>query len=151
MPAARGARGVNAGDGGPPYPGDGSAADASPGMADSPDGRATPSPVAHATQHPAALLHGAGHLVVYGNPPFRALFGVGCFGLPAAEALLDLPRAAFELMDLVYREGRPFARWITVRDATWRLTVAERRDAGTGEVYGIALHLVPRERGDSPG
>jgi hypothetical protein len=101
------------------------------------------------------MLYGPGHLVVYGNPPFRALFGAGCIGLPAAEALLDLPRAAFELMDLVYREGRPLARWITVRGATWRLTIADRRDIGTGEVYGIALHLVPREvpreRADSLG
>jgi hypothetical protein len=99
------------------------------------------------------MLYGPGHLVVYGNPPFRALFGAGCIGLPAAEALVDLPRAAFELMDLVYREGRPLARWITVRGATWRLTIADRRDIGTGEVYGIALHLVPRvvprERADS--
>jgi len=112
-------------------------------------GRAVTRPAARATQHPAAMLYGPGHLVVYGNPPFRALFGAGCIGLPAVEALLDLPRAAFELMDLVYREGRPLARWITVRGATWRLTIADRRDIGTGEVYGIALHLVPRERADS--
>jgi len=112
-------------------------------------GRAVTRPAARATQHPAATLYGPGHLVVYGNPPFRALFGAGCIGLPAAEAFLDLPRAAFELMDLVYREGRPLARWITVRGATWRLTIADRRDIGTGEVYGIALHLVPRERADS--
>ena len=102
-------------------------------------------------QRPAALLYGVGHVVVHGNPPFRALFGADCLGLPAAEALLDLPRAAFDLMDLVYREGRPLARWITVRSATWRLTLAERRDIGTNEVYGIAIHLVPRERGGSTG
>ena len=157
-------------EGGPPYLGDdGAAREAAQGPllpAPAGVGSAAGAPAVEragdstepATQYPAALLHGTGHFVVYGNPPFRALFGLGCFGLPAAEALLDLPRAAFELMDLVYREGRPLARWITVRDATWRLTVAERRDAGTGEVYGIALHLVPREpggvrreRGDSPG
>ena len=97
-------------------------------------------------QHPAAMLYGPGHVIVHGNPPFRELFGVGWQGLPAAEALLDLPRAAFELMDLVYREGRPLARWITLRGAPWRLTVAERRDLGTGDVYGIAIHLVPRLR-----
>ena len=108
-------------------------------------GSAAQHPAALAAQHPAALLHGAGHIVVHGNPPFRALFGSGCLGLPAAEALLDLPRAAFDLMDLVYRDGRPLARWITVRGAPWRLTIAERRDIGTGEVYGIALHLVPQE------
>jgi hypothetical protein len=106
---------------------------------------------ARVTQHPAAMLFGPGHLVVYGNPPFRALFGTGCIGLPAAEALLDLPRGAFELMDLVYHEGRPLARWIEVCGATWRLTIAERRDIDAGEVYGIALHLVPRERGASAG
>ena len=100
---------------------------------------------AAAIQHPAAMLYGPGHVVVHGNPPFRELFGAGWLGLPAAEALLDLPRAAFELMDLVYREGRPLARWITLRGAPWRLTVAERRDPGTGDVYGIAIHLVPRE------
>ena len=170
---------MNAGDGGPRCPGDDDAArEAAQGpLPAAPAGvgsvsaaaetaveRAAPAveragdptveragdPTERAIQYPAALLHGAGHFLVYGNPPFRALFGVGCFGLPAAEALLDLPRAAFELMDLVYREGRPLARWITLRDATWRLTVAERRDIGTGEVYGIALHLVPRERGDVP-
>ena len=97
-------------------------------------------------QYPAALLYGPGHLVVHGNPPFRELFGAGWLGLPAAEALLDLPRDAFDLMDLVYREGRPFACWITLRGAPWRLTVAERRDPGTGDVYGIAVDLVPRER-----
>jgi hypothetical protein len=102
-------------------------------------------------QHPAGILHGPGHVIVYANPPFREAFGPGCVGLPAAEALLDLPRAAFELMDLVYREGRPLARWITFRGATWRLTIAERRDLGTGDVYGIAVHLVPRGRGDSSG
>ena len=112
-------------------------------------GRAVTRPAAHATQHPAAMLYDPGHLVVYGNPPFRALFGAGCIGLPAAEAFLDLPRAAFELMDLVYREGRPLALWIAVRGAPWRLTIADRREVGTGEVYGIALHLVPRERADS--
>ena len=97
-------------------------------------------------QYPAAMLYGPGHVVVHGNPPFRELFGAGWLGLPAAEALLDLPRDAFDLMDLVYREGRPFACWITLRGAPWRLTVAERRDPGTGDVYGIAVHLVPRER-----
>ena len=121
-------------------------------MADrAPDGRAAPSPAEQATQHSAALLYGPGHVVVHGNAPFRALFSPGCLGLPAAEALLDLPRAAFDVMDLVYREGRPLARWIALRGARWRLTIAERRDIGTGEVYGIALHLLPPEPGDSRG
>jgi hypothetical protein len=100
-------------------------------------------------QHPAALLHGPGHVVVHGNAPFHELFGDGLLGLPAAEALLDLPRPAFELMDLVFREGRPRARWISMRGDAWRLTVAERRDPGTGEVYGIAVHLVPGAGSDS--
>ena len=104
-------------------------------------GGATSPPI----QHPAGLLYGRGHVVVHGNPSFRALFGAGIVGLPAAEALLDLPRTAFALMDLVYLEGRPLARRITLRGAPWRLTVAERRDPGTGDVYGIAIHLVPRE------
>ena len=101
---------------------------------------------AAAVQHPAAMLYGPGHVVVYGNPPFQALFGAGSLGLPAAEALLDLPRAAFELMDLVYREGRALARWITLRGAPWRLTIVPRRVIGSVEVYGIAMHLVPGER-----
>ncbi len=102
-------------------------------------------------QHPAGLLYGRGHIVVYGNPPFRGLFGPAIVGLPAAEALLDLPRTAFALMDLVYREGRPLARRITLRGSPWRLTIAPRRDNGDGEVYGIAVHLVPREDRDPAG
>ena len=113
-------------------------------------GAADPRP-GSTVQHPAAMLYGTGHVVVYGNQPFQALFGAPFLGLPAAETLLDLPRAAFELMDLVYREGRPLARWITMGGARWRLTVAERRDIGTGEVYGIAVHLVPQEPADSIG
>ena len=103
------------------------------------------------TQHPAGLLYGRGHVVVHGNPPFRELFGAGIVGLPAAEALLDLPRTAFALMDLVYREGRPLAGRITLRGSTWRLTIAPRHDIGNGEVYGIAVHLVPREDRDPAG
>ena len=101
---------------------------------------------ARTVQRPAALLYGPGHTVVHGNAPFRALFGSECLGLPAAEALIDLPRAAFELMDLVYRDGRPLARAIALRGATWRLTIGERRDIGTGEVYGIAIRLAPSKR-----
>jgi hypothetical protein len=100
-------------------------------------------------QHPAGLLYGRGHVVVHGNLPFRELFGAGIAGLPAAEALIDLPRSAFALMDLVYLEGRPLARRITLRGASWRLTIAPRRDIGDGEVYGIAVHLVPREDRDT--
>lgn len=103
-----------------------------------------PADVASRTvQRPAALLYGPGHTIVHGNAPFRALFGSGSLGLPAAEALIDLPRAAFELMDFVYRDGRPLARAIAFRGATWRLTIGERRDIVTGEVYGIAIRLAP--------
>ena len=102
-------------------------------------------------QNPAGLLYGRGHVVVYGNPPFRQLFGAGIVGLPAAEALLDLPRTAFALMDLAYREGRPLARRITLHGSPWRLTIDPRRDIGDGEVYGIAVHLVPREDRDPAG
>ena len=102
-------------------------------------------------QHPAGLLYGRGHVVGYGNPPVRALFGAGIVGLPAAEALLDLPRGAFGLMDLVYGAGRPLARRITLHGAPWRLTIAPCSDIADGEVYGIAVHLVPREAGDTAG
>ncbi len=112
------------------------------------NGRATRQADAPGVQNPAALLYGPAHVVVHGNPPFVAEFGDAAVGLPAAEALLDLPRAAFQLMDRVFDEGRPLALWITVRGARRRLTVIEKRDVGTGEVYGIAMHLVPAlERG----
>ena len=103
------------------------------------------------TQRPTAMLYGAGHLIVYGNPPFLALFGAGCIGLPAAEALVDLPHAAFQVMDVAFREGRPLACRIQMRGGPWRMTVAERRDIGTGEVYGIAMRLVPQESGEPVG
>ena len=100
-----------------------------------------PSPVDGSS--PAALLYGPGHLIVHGNPAFVAEFGTGCLGLPAAEALLELPAAAFELMDLAYDEGRALAAWIRVAGRPRRLVVAVRRDIETAEVYGIAVHLVP--------
>jgi hypothetical protein len=71
--------------------------------------------------------------------------------LPAAEALLDLPRAAHG-DPACERPALPVDEIHQVeRGATWRFTIADRRDIGTGEVYGIALHLVPRERGASVG
>jgi hypothetical protein len=54
-------------------------------------------------------------------------------------------------MDLVYRERRPLAGRITLRGSPWRFTIAPRRDIGDGEVYGIAVHLVPREVRDPAG
>ena len=59
--------------------------------------------------YPAAFHLGQGHLIVHGNAAFVEAFGKGCVGQPAREALLDLPPAAFELMDLVYRTGKPLA------------------------------------------
>ncbi len=91
---------------------------------------------------------GPGHVVVYGNPAFRRMFGPAAVGLPARESLLDLPPAAFGLLDAVLSEGRPLARWIDRADGSWRLTAVPRRDPETGEVYGLAFHL--RARADLP-
>ncbi len=103
---------------------------------------------AAARQSPAAILHGSAHVIVYGNRPFLAEFGDESVGLPAVEALLDLPASAFALMDEVYRTGRALARWVTVRGTRRRLTVVERKDIGSGEIYGIAIHLVERDEVD---
>ena len=105
-----------------------------------------PAPVLVA--RPAALCHGRGHVVVYGNPAMCEAFGDVCVGLPAREALVGLPHEAFELMDAVLDRARPLARWIRRDDEDWRLTVAPRIDPGDGEVYGVALHL--REKSDLP-
>ncbi len=58
--------------------------------------------------------------------------------------LTGLPAAAFELLDLAYREGRSLAGWIRVDGVERRLVAAVRRDVETGEVYGLAIHLVTR-------
>lgn len=100
------------------------------------------------TGRPAAFCFGSGHVVVHGNPAFHASFGTSAIGLPAREILVDLPRAAFELMDQVFDEGRPLATWLRGPDNGWRLTVAPRRDPETGETYGITFHL--RARSDVP-
>lgn len=97
-------------------------------------------------QNPAALLYGPGLIIVHGNAPFKAEFGEGFLGLPAVEALPDLPAVAFDLMKLVFEKGMPLARWIEVHGTTRRLTAAPRRDVETLDVYGIAIHLVARER-----
>lgn len=91
---------------------------------------------------------GHGHVVVYGNPAFRTMFGPGAIGLPARESLVDLPPAAFSLLDAVISHGRPLARWIEWADGPWRLTAVPRRDPESGEVYGVAFHL--RARSDVP-
>ena len=99
-------------------------------------------------QHPspAALMYGPGHLIVFGNPAFVAEFGKGSVGLPAVEALPAWPRVAFELLDLAFREGRALAGWVRVDGLERRMVVAVRRDIETDEVYGLAVHLVARER-----
>lgn len=84
---------------------------------------------------------GHGHVVVYGNPAFRTMFGATAVGLPARESMLGLPPSAFGLLDAVLEEGRPLARWIDREDGRWRLTAVPRRDPETGEVYGLAFHL----------
>ena len=95
---------------------------------------------------PAAYLYGPGHRIVYGNAAFVAEFGRESLGLPAVEALPGWPSAAFELLDVAYREGRSLARWVLVTGEERRLVAAVRRDVETDEVYGLAVHLVPRQR-----
>ena len=101
-------------------------------------GRVIPGP-----PYPAAFHVGAGHMIVHGNRAFIEAFGKGCIGQPAREALLDLPSAAFELMDLVYQGGKPLACRIPTPAGERRLVVAARRDPETGETYGVTTHLRP--------
>jgi PAS domain-containing protein len=91
--------------------------------------------------HPAAFHDGAAHIIRWANPPFAAMFGAPCVGLPAREAMTGLGRAGFQLMDRVLREGRPLARRVGTPDGERRLVVVPRRDIETGEVYGVATHL----------
>lgn len=97
---------------------------------------------------PAGLATGPGHVVVYGNPAFRAMFGEAAIGLPARESMLGLPPASFDLLDAVLRRGRPLARWIRADDQERRMTAMPRREFGSDEVYGMAFHL--RARDDVP-
>ena len=99
-----------------------------------------------ATRRPAAMCLGAGHVIVYANPAFRAAFGAGCVGIPAREGLVDFPRAGLVVLDAVLEKGRPLARWIRWRGGEWRLTVAPRRDFETNQTYGVSMHL--RDRAD---
>jgi PAS domain-containing protein len=99
-------------------------------------------------RRPAGICRGPGHIVIYGNPAFVALFGAEAVGMPARESLLDLPPGAFALLDAVLARGKPLARWIRFGGEEWRMTVAPRQDPGTGEVYGVAFHL--RARSDVP-
>ena len=99
-------------------------------------------------RRPAGFANRPGHIVVYGNPAFRTMFGTSAVGLPARETMLDLPPEAFALLDAVLSDGRPLARWVERADGTWRLTAIPRRDPETGDVYGVAFHL--RARSDLP-
>ena len=101
-----------------------------------------------ASQRPAGMCLGTGHLVVYGNPAFVAIFGRQCLGLPARETMLGLPAEAFDLLDAVLAEGRPLARWIAIGTEQWRLTAMPRLDFETGRAYGVSFHL--RRRSDLP-
>ena len=94
-----------------------------------------------ADQQPVALLYGPGQQIMHGNPAFVAEFGNGTVGLPAREALPDLPALVFEVADRVLGSGRPLACWVEVAGSRRRLTVAPRRDPETGEVYGVAIRL----------
>ena len=99
-------------------------------------------------RRPAGFASGPGHIVVYGNPAFCSMFGKAAVGMPARETMVDLPSEAFTLLDAVFSDGRPLARWVDRPDGTWRLTAVPRRDPETGEVYGVAFHL--RARTDLP-
>jgi len=92
------------------------------------------------------MCRGPGHIVVYGNPAFVAAFGAAAAGMPAREGIVDLPPAAFALLDAVLTRGKPLARWIKIAGVEWRLTVAPRIDP-TGDVYGVSFHL--RARSDA--
>jgi hypothetical protein len=96
---------------------------------------------------PSAFLLGAGHVIVHGNAAFLEVYGRPSVGLPAREALTDLPAAAFALMDRVLAEGRPLAMRLALRTGEERrLVVAPRRELESAETYGVALHLRPVSR-----
>lgn len=90
---------------------------------------------------PAALHYGEGHRIMYGNGAFIDRYGRAALGQPAREAMIDLPPAAFTLLDRVLANGRPLAMRIELPDGPRRLVVVPRRDGGTGEVYGVTSWL----------
>lgn len=96
--------------------------------------------------NPSGICHGPGLIVVHGNSAFKRVFGDGSVGLPAREGMLGLSRTGFTLLDAVLRQGRPLARWVRLAGETWRMTAAPRVDPGTGEIYGVAFHLRPRNQ-----
>jgi len=97
---------------------------------------------------PAGFCAGPAHVLMYGNPAFIAAFGQQTIGMPAREVMIDLPETAFALLDAVFTDGRPLARWIERNQRDWRLTAMPRRDPETDAVYGVAFHL--RARSDLP-
>lgn len=112
------------------------------------EGTRQPSGTRGTPVRPAAFCYGAGHLVMHGNADFRASFGQRAIGLPVREVLIDLPSEAFDLLDAVFKRGKPLARWIRRNDEEWRLTAAPRTDPESHEVYGVLMHL--RARSDLP-
>jgi hypothetical protein len=100
-----------------------------------------------ASRRPAGMCRGQGHIVVYGNPAFVAVFGSAAVGMPAREGIVALPPRAFAMLDAVLMGGKPLASWIRMGGSEWRLTVAPRIDPA-GEVYGVSFHL--REKSDMP-
>ena len=114
---------------------------------ESPGPRPAPS-----NEQPVALLYEPGHRIVHANAAFLAEFGdrgggaathapVLPIGVPASEALLDIPPVVLEVVDRVLASGRPLATWVSIRGVRRRLTVAPRSDPETAEVYGVALRL----------
>jgi hypothetical protein len=91
---------------------------------------------------PAAFHYGPGHVVMYANPAFQAEFGGSCLGQPAREVMVALPHEAFEVMDLVLRDGKPLARRIHTPAGERRIVVTPRIDPESSEVYGVVSHLV---------
>ena len=94
-----------------------------------------------AVQQPVALLYGPGLRIVHTNPAFAAEFGLHVLGMPAREALLELPAEALHVIDRVLASGRPLACWLEIGGERRRLTVAPRRDPEDGEIYGVAIRL----------
>lgn len=127
--------------GAPPDPGD---APRNPG-ATSANAAREPRPATAAQRaavaQPVALLYGPGHRIVHANPAFVAEFGRIPIGVPAVEALIDVPPLVLEVVDRVTATARPLATWVEVRGRRRRLTVAPRTDPETGDVYGVALRL----------
>jgi hypothetical protein len=106
-----------------------------------PPGRSRSAAPPRRAQQPGALLYEPGHRIVHANAAFVAEFGVIPIGMPAAEALVDVPPVVFKIVERVIASGRPVATWLEVRGTRRRLTVAPRSDIETGEVYGVALGL----------